>query len=608
MQRRFVRRDIRSKIPKKENFVRIPAIMGDGNGNIRVAGQSGYVYIRFLSGQIWTAFNAAAAPTDSEGYKIWVGTTKNMPLRLQVLGLRDVYGVPGTSWVEIDTGSLVWPEANTLWIRAEQYLPGLAIPVSGSMNVTFLPLKSIVDETIVQVSHQTVNFSSYVPTAGAKWLLVEYDNTGTLNTIEGNLVNAKSLLNVTNIPSPTVGSRRYWALKVYDGQAEFAWNVNYNDLVDLRWAGSVTLDADSTEYLPAEVADWDYLADPGKVAEALDQLAQRTKDLETIPPGSWDGDITDIDETSSTDIGEALADADQLIVFNDSASTWVRSALSRVKTYIQALTDTLYSAVGHNHDADYLAADADYTDISANDADTNINGLELEELSDGSETVLHSHADTPRTGWIPKSETWTRTANTTFTIASDVTADPDYQPGIKIKVTDSASVKYGVILSVSYGAPNSTITLFANDDYVLAAGALSSPSISKIEKPDGWPGWFSRTPTLSASGSMTISASTLVFAQFRVRGRSVTEQIAYSAITLGGTASNGLYINPATNPAHDSTVFVANTADNGGLQEIGIGLLLFVASAYRFRIRRNLGANFTIAAGAQAYVNCEYEF
>ena len=33
-----------------------------------------------------------------------------------------------------------------------------------------------------------------------------------------------------------------------------------------------------------------------------------------------------------------------------------------------------------------------YTEISANDADTDVTGAELEELTDGSETTLHSHA------------------------------------------------------------------------------------------------------------------------------------------------------------------------------------------------------------------------
>lgn len=50
--------------------------------------------------------------------------------------------------------------------------------------------------------------------------------------------------------------------------------------------------------------------------------------------GTWDGDITDIDETSSADIGEALADDDEVIVYNTSGTAFVWSAISRLWTYI----------------------------------------------------------------------------------------------------------------------------------------------------------------------------------------------------------------------------------------------------------------------------------
>lgn len=53
--------------------------------------------------------------------------------------------------------------------------------------------------------------------------------------------------------------------------------------------------------------------------------------------GSWDGDITDIDETSSADIGEDIADDDQGIIFNQSsnagAGEWERFEYQRLKNY-----------------------------------------------------------------------------------------------------------------------------------------------------------------------------------------------------------------------------------------------------------------------------------
>jgi len=48
-----------------------------------------------------------------------------------------------------------------------------------------------------------------------------------------------------------------------------------------------------------------------------------------------------------------------------------------------------YAGTVHTHA--YLASSADYDDISANDAATDVTGAELEQLTDGSDTTLHDH-------------------------------------------------------------------------------------------------------------------------------------------------------------------------------------------------------------------------
>lgn len=77
--------------------------------------------------------------------------------------------------------------------------------------------------------------------------------------------------------------------------------------VRLRWvAGSpsgyevlaVSGDASTVSYTPAVLADWDGSADPGETNDALDQLAERVKDLETTG-GLSDGDKGDITVSAS---------------------------------------------------------------------------------------------------------------------------------------------------------------------------------------------------------------------------------------------------------------------------------------------------------------------
>jgi hypothetical protein len=61
---------------------------------------------------------------------------------------------------------------------------------------------------------------------------------------------------------------------------------------------------------------------------------------------------------------------------------------------LEELTDASETTL-HSHAA--VPTTADYGDISANDAATDVSGAELEELTDASETTLHSHAEVPTT-------------------------------------------------------------------------------------------------------------------------------------------------------------------------------------------------------------------
>jgi len=140
-------------------------------------------------------------------------------------------------------------------------------------------------------------------------------------------------------------------------------------------------------------------------------------------------------------------------------------------------------------------------------------------------------------GWILIADTWTRTGNHTFTIAGDVTTT--YRKGTRVRYKQGGAYEYGVVISSSYGAPNTTVTLATNDDYAMAAGALTDTYISYVENPEGYPEWFNYTPTYSGSASMTFTSVTTTVARFRVTGTLVFVHI-YATGTTGGTASNNL--------------------------------------------------------------------
>lgn len=69
-------------------------------------------------------------------------------------------------------------------------------------------------------------------------------------------------------------------------------------------------------------------------------------------------------------------------------------------------------------------------------------------------------------GWVQDGTTWTRTANTVFTVPGNVTGT--YQTGTVVKWTESAVQKYGIVASSAF-TTLTTVTLISTTDYVMAA-------------------------------------------------------------------------------------------------------------------------------------------
>ena len=201
-------------------------------------------------------------------------------------------------------------------------------------------------------------------------------------------------------------------------------------------------------------------------------------------------------------------------------------------------------------------------------------------------------------GWIDANETWTYASATSFTISGDLTGK--YQKGDKIKLTQT-TVKYFYVVSVSYSAPNTTITITSGTDYTLVSAAISANFYSKVENPQGFPHWFNYTPTYGASGSMTYGSVTTTYAKFKIAGNTVSVDIRVTG-TTGGTASNTITASlPITSSRGDvnGTGLVADTGLLGGIIYLGTTSLLYA--------RKYDSANFGLGAGRIIIPYIEYE-
>lgn len=146
-------------------------------------------------------------------------------------------------------------------------------------------------------------------------------------------------------------------------------------------------------------------------------------------------------------------------------------------------------------------------------------------------------------GWVRAGETWTYASATTFTISGDKTGK--YGKGDKIKLTQT-TVKYFYIVAVAYSAGTTTVTITGGNDYTLANASITSPYFSKVSGPQGFPEWFSYTPTWTG---FSAAPGDLVF---KISGRTC---IVYFPTALGTS-------NAATFKA---TLPVASSTEGGAL-------------------------------------------
>lgn len=166
-------------------------------------------------------------------------------------------------------------------------------------------------------------------------------------------------------------------------------------------------------------------------------------------------------------------------------------------------------------------------------------------------------------GWLEANETWTYASATTFTIAADMTGR--YQVGDKIRLKQGGAYKYFYIISASYSAPNTTVTIEGGTSYTLANAAITDNYFSKAATPNGFPASFAYTPTLtSGTGTLTSASAT---GKFTITG-AVMDVWNVITITTNGTGATDLRLTLPRNFAD------ANFSGYGARTDAAMGLTI----------------------------------
>lgn len=213
-----------------------PARMGLIDGTVEVPNENYMIWVTYLDGTPVKVLNQRIP--NRFGKLVIVGFDPVLfPTRRQVLGLWDVY--PDAQWAGVGEHASEhgWLGQDPLWISGEQFLPGLVIPVSGSLHVDIFPIAFVgVPSWKLYSTVTRLDVSSSVPTTGARFALLVADLTGAFVLRNGDIAASRNILTEADIPLPEGGDNVLAALVLTAGQTELIKTRTLTDIYDLRFS------------------------------------------------------------------------------------------------------------------------------------------------------------------------------------------------------------------------------------------------------------------------------------------------------------------------------------------------------------------------------------
>lgn len=218
-----------------------PAFLGDNQGVLYVLNGTtlpdGYVVVRDMDGNLSSAFNQRVP--NQAGTVVLVGYDPLAPTLFQVLSTRDYWYDQPLSSVPSHHKSHEWPAPDAIWVRQEQYLPGLLAPIGG-FSLQLYPVWLQPNNVWCLVAYQTLDLSPYVPTTGARMVLIAVDEFGTVHYTTGATKFSPYSLLASDIPGTPGGQVPLAAVRLFKGQTAIRKTQNYTDIFDLRSGGGGT--------------------------------------------------------------------------------------------------------------------------------------------------------------------------------------------------------------------------------------------------------------------------------------------------------------------------------------------------------------------------------
>jgi len=228
---------------KQNRLDKQPGILGNGQGQVTVAGLPNFVYVS-IGDKALPVFNNRVIP--QAGVKVWVGYSDEEPTLYQVLSTRSDApaqandgGFTGYApakryeWLATNGGQDPLHVHN----RAISFLK-LGVSAQGGMFVNVFRGFIWTGTAYQHIDSTDTDLTSYIPATSGKaaFVLVTISTTGTITFTDGADVDIALLDVDTDIPAvPANTAFVCGAVRVYNGQTEVREARTNSDIVDLRF-------------------------------------------------------------------------------------------------------------------------------------------------------------------------------------------------------------------------------------------------------------------------------------------------------------------------------------------------------------------------------------
>lgn len=182
-------------------------------------GVSGKYYARQANGQVITVSNAAKVAPIFDLH-VLVRRSRIQPNIWQITEVIEDYSDPAEQGLIAHHAEQHEEEGSDRIMIDRKQVKQLSVRVSGTWDVNLYGATVPTATGIALVDNQTIDLSSYAISAGAKYVSIEVDDSGTVSIHEGAVFASPSAATVDDIPVPDPGKYLLAYVLFYEGQEE----------------------------------------------------------------------------------------------------------------------------------------------------------------------------------------------------------------------------------------------------------------------------------------------------------------------------------------------------------------------------------------------------